>query len=124
MLEHGDPLAPSTTNCRLATARMTASDLLSQGYSRDEIASKLSVSQDFGRRPALPMPVIQERSRGFGFDPQTIAAAAMSPSATPSPLTTASLRDRHGTVVLQRGTEATAEAISAFDGIAERVMQT
>lgn len=124
MLEHGDPLAPSTTNCRLATARMTASDLLSQGYSRDEIASKLSVPQDFGRRPALPMPLIQERSRGFGFDPQTIAAAAMSPSATPSPLTTTSLRDRNGTVVLQRGTEATAEAISAFDGIAERVMQT
>lgn len=121
MLEHGDPLAPSTTNCRLATARMTAVDILSQGLSRDAIAEKLGVPLDFGRRYARVIPIISEQQRGSGFDPQKVAASAMSSCATPSPLTQSSVSDKNGNMLLHRGTEATARAIVEFEGVAKRV---
>ena len=120
MLEHGDPLAPSTTNCRLATARMTAVDILSQGLSRDDIAGKLGVPLDFGRRYARVIPIISEQQRGSGFDPQKVAASAMSACATPSPLTHSSVSDKNGKKLLHRGTEATAQAIVEFEAVAKR----
>ncbi len=120
MLEHGDPLAPSTTNCRLATARMTAADLLAQGLTREAIAERLGVTQDFGHRPAKRIPIIVETQRGTGFDPAQVACGVLSCGSS-SPLTSASLRDKSGNVLLARGAPATAAAISAFEGVTERI---
>jgi len=120
MLEHGDPLAPSTTNCRLATARMTAADLLAQGLTREAIAERLGVTEDFGHRPAKRIPIIVETQRGTGFDPSQVACGVLSCGSS-SPLTSASLRDKSGNVLLARGAPATAAAISAFEGVTERI---
>jgi len=120
MLEHGDPLAPSTTNCRLATARMTAADLLSQGVTRDAIAERLGVIEDFGYRQAKRIPIVVETQRGTGFDPSHVACGVLSCGSS-SPLTSASLRDNKGNILLARGAPATAAAISSFEGLTERV---
>lgn len=120
MLEHGDPLAPSTTNCRLATARMTAADLLAQGLTREAIAERLGVTEDFGQRPAKRIPIIVETQRGTGFDPSQVACGVLSCGSS-SPLTSATLRNKSGKVLLARGAPATAAAISAFEGVTERI---
>lgn len=123
MLEHGDPLAPSTTNCRLATARMTAADLLAQGMSRDAIATRLGVPLDFGRRKARVLPVLQENVRGTGFDPQAAAASAMSDCGAGAIHTDASYRDRAGVTQLHRGTAATRAALADFDALTSRLAE-
>lgn len=120
MLEHGDPLAPSTTNCRLATARMTAADLLAQGLTREAIAERLGVTEDFGQRPAKRIPIVVETQRGTGFDPSQVACGVLSCGSS-SPLTSATLRNKSGKVLLARGAPATAAAISAFEGVTERI---
>lgn len=74
MLEHGDPLAPSTTNCRLATARMLAAGFLSNGETRESLCQKLGVDPSFGRLPPLDPTLASEESvRGTGFSPKTSA---------------------------------------------------
>jgi MoaA/NifB/PqqE/SkfB family radical SAM enzyme len=42
MLEHGDPLGVSTINCRHASARMIAADLLKKGYNHSDVNEILS----------------------------------------------------------------------------------
>lgn len=74
MLEHGDPLAPSTTNCRLATARMLAAGFLSNGETRESLCRKLGVDPSFGRLPSHDPTLASEESvRGTGFSPKTSA---------------------------------------------------
>jgi MoaA/NifB/PqqE/SkfB family radical SAM enzyme len=60
LLEHGDVLAPSSMNCRLAMARMYAAKLLRAGKSLEEISQMLGVAEDFSLddRPR-PLPLIQ-----------------------------------------------------------------
>ena len=121
MLEHGDPLAPSTTNCRLATARMTAADLLAQGISRENIALRLGVPLDFGKRASISLPIINEEKRGTDFNPTTIAEKALG-CGTKSPITRSSFRNKQGLTTLHSGSEATLKALSSFEGIFERAL--
>lgn len=49
LLETGDLLGASPSNCRLACARFEAAALLEKGMSYEEICAKFNVSRDFGR---------------------------------------------------------------------------
>ena len=119
MLEHGDPLAPSTTNCRLATARMTAADLLAQGISREEIALRLGVPLDFGKRTSLCLPIIHEEKRGTDFNPTGIAEKALG-CGTKSPINKSSFRNKQGLITLHSGSKETLEALSSFEEVFNR----
>lgn len=120
MLEHGDPLAPSTTNCRLATARMMAADLLGQGLTREDIAARLQVPTDFGRRRGRSLPVLQETVRGQGFDPKETASSAML-GVGGNARTSVGFIDRHGTTLLRRGSKATRDMLAEFDTLDGRL---
>lgn len=120
MLEHGDPLAPSTTNCRLASARMMAADLLTHGMTREEIAGRFGVPADFGRRRGRSLPVLQETVRGQGFDPKESATSVMGGSQDNARVS-ANFTDRRGTVLLRRGSTATRDALEEFDVLAHRL---
>ena len=119
MLEHGDPLAPSSTNCRLATARMTAADLLAQGITRENIAIRLGVPLDFGKRASLNLPMVIEEKRGTGFNPSTIAKEVLG-CGVKSPFNKSSFTNQKGLPVLHDGSDETVKALSSFEGILER----
>lgn len=48
LMETGSALKPSTTNCRIANARMFAAHLLKSGETREDVCAKLGVSEKFG----------------------------------------------------------------------------
>lgn len=121
MLEHGDPLAPSTTNCRLASARMTAADLLARGLTREDIAARLAVPVDFGHRRARSLPIFRETSRGGGFDPAAAATAVLTGAGDSARLTGVGFVDRHGSWLLRGGTASTRDALSDFDALGARL---
>jgi MoaA/NifB/PqqE/SkfB family radical SAM enzyme len=125
MLEHGDPLGPSTTNCRLATARMTAADLLASGLDRGEIAARLDVPVDFGARRPRRLPVLSEQRRGTGFSPVGAAVGVLAgdSAVAESSRPRVALRDPAGGVLLHGGTEDTAEAVSSFAAVFARAQQ-
>ena len=59
-LQHGDVLAPSEVNCRLAGARMIAADLKAKGYSTKDLHDDVPI--DFGKSSNInELPVIQEQ---------------------------------------------------------------
>ena len=60
MMETGRPLAPSTTNCRIATARMFAAILLSKGLSKDAVANRLGVSMQYGNESPRKFKEVDE----------------------------------------------------------------
>ena len=122
MLEHGDPLAPSTTNCRLATARMVAADLLSQGYERAQIAENLGVDEKFGELRPRVIPIIEEKQRGTGFNPTEVALKTLESRDPESPKLTAVLHNTSGKVILRRGTQSTADALHSFEELKDRVL--
>ncbi len=123
MLEHGDPLAPSSTNCRMATARMLAAGLLSRGETRESIADQLGVDRDFGRLPATdPVLAPEETSRGTGFSPRQAALESLGCGGCGTCGSSGGCASNElgvsfelqGNLELQRGTQRTAAAIGAF----------
>ena len=72
LMETGNALAPSTTNCRLANARMFAAILLKSGETKESIADKLSIPSDFGNlMPDTRIEVIEpEEGRSAESDPR------------------------------------------------------
>lgn len=58
MLEHGDPRRSTLQACRLATARMRAAEALAAGATRDQLAVRLGVPLDFGRRAPRRLHVL------------------------------------------------------------------
>ncbi len=72
LMETGNALAPSTTNCRIANARMFAARLLRAGKTREEIASDLGLSNDYGvLRPDKRSEVLEpEDGRSLANDPR------------------------------------------------------
>ena len=127
MLEHGDLLGPSTTNCRMASARMIAADLIMNGNSREEIARILNVSSTFGVMNPGPLPVMKESVRGSGFDSKSVALNVMhdcgscnSKSGCQS-LASSSYKNLLGNETLRNGTTSTREVIQAFENLADNL---
>jgi hypothetical protein len=130
LLEHGDLLAPSTMNCRLALARMYAAKLLRAGKTLEEITQILGTSEDIvpDDRPQ-PGPLIQigvrQRSEVL---PSEAARMTMAEMMTQSNCgggcthcTATSPRSSHftswqdnGTVELLSGSPETAAALESF----------
>ena len=75
MLEHGDPLAPSTVNCRIAAARMYAAKFLSKGYTREMLCDLFGVEQSFGKIKSekFELPVLVPELNRKAFQPSLIA---------------------------------------------------
>ncbi len=116
MLEHGDPLAPSTTNCRLATARMLAAGFLSSGETRESICEKLEVDPEFGHLPAQEPALAQhETVRGTGFSPKAAALQSLGCGGGCNGCSSSSSQPaKHqafGKITLRTGSTATAVAL-------------
>lgn len=118
MLEHGDPLAPSTVNCRTATARMIGADLLASGKTRDQIADELELPRNFGLQQAIEMPTLKEERRGTGFNPALAGIEALKNSGCGSCSSNScsqKLTSSSGKVLLNNGTLETRKALQLFD---------
>lgn len=64
LMETGNALSPSTSNCRIANARMFAAILLRSGKSRQQIADEMGVDRNYGSMEPLERPEIVEPSDG------------------------------------------------------------
>lgn len=128
MLEHGDPLAPGTVNCRLATARMYAAKMLAAGETRDTIARRLGVEMSFGQlTPKRACPVIAESRRGTtgGFDPKEKACESLfcgprGVSTSKNILVSNSFSSfvtHDGKIWLRAGASETKRALGSFDDL-------
>ena len=73
LMETGRALAPSTTNCRTANARMFAALLLRSGETRASVAEAFKLAKDFGSQEPSDRPEIPEPTRGKAnhLDPRT-----------------------------------------------------
>jgi MoaA/NifB/PqqE/SkfB family radical SAM enzyme len=136
LVEHGNVLAPSTVNCRLATARMYAAKLLEAGQSLEDIRRMLGVDERFGWQaseviaPPITLPVIGLAE----IDPRESASRSMtllvagtacgggctgcSAAAAPSAGEAArfvSVTGRDGTVLLRGGSPETAKVLRSFE---------
>jgi AdoMet-dependent heme synthase len=121
MLETGSVLAPSTVNCRNATARMFAATLLEAGETSESIAEKLLVASNFGELPPGAMPAIQETLRGSAdeFDPRAmndlIASDRRVDMFQPLVLVT-----QRGEKWLRSGSAENVESLLKFEALRER----
>ena len=73
LMETGRALAPSTTNCRTANARMFAALLLRSGETPDSVATAFNLAKDYGSQQPSERPEIAEPVRGTAnhLDPRT-----------------------------------------------------
>ena len=126
MLEHGDPLAPSTTNCRLSTARMFAAGFLSSGETRESLCAKLGVDPAFGNLPAQdPELAVSETTRGTGFSPKSAAIENLGCGGGACSGCSSSLASHghtaFGHVTLRRGSQLTAQALEQMYSVVEKM---
>jgi MoaA/NifB/PqqE/SkfB family radical SAM enzyme len=126
MLEHGDPLAPSTTNCRLSTARMLAAGFLSSGETRESLCTKLGVDPAFGNLPAQnPELAASETVRGTGFSPKSAAIENLGCGGGACSGCSSSLTSHghtaFGHVTLRRGSQLTADALEQMYSVVEKM---
>jgi len=126
MLEHGDPLAPSTTNCRLSTARMLAAGFLSNGETRESLSIKLGVDPAFGNLPAQdPQLAASETVRGTGFSPKSAAIENLGCGGGACSGCSSSLANHshtaYGHVTLRRGSQLTAQALEQMYSVVEKM---
>ena len=75
LLEHGDALAPSTLNCRLASARMIAADLIQAGIGVDRLGQQPSAGGANRRR----LPLLDVAPRRGAFDPRILGSVDAGP---------------------------------------------
>ena len=119
-METGNALAPSTTNCRLANAKMFAAYLLKSGETRESIAEALGVSQDFGTLAPRPRKEIlePEEGRSSGADPRnSIKIFRKDGSQLELASTKNSYTSSKGELWLKNGSKWNIEAMAEFDAI-------
>jgi len=122
-METGRALAPSTTNCRIATARMFAATLLKSGESRDNIAERLNISVDYGKlEPGKREEVLEpEEGRSTNNDPrQKINIFKSDGSQVNLDKSRKVFITKKGEVWLRNGTQWNVDSLSRFDDIREK----
>lgn len=122
LMETGNALSPSTTNCRIANARMFAALLLSSGKTRDEIAEDLGVSKSYGDQTPGVRGEVGEPADGRTeqSDPR-ISVSIFRKDGTPIDLNKGegSFTSSRGETWLKSGSRWNVEAMKAFDDIRE-----
>jgi len=119
MMETGRPLAPSTTNCRIATARMFGAILLSNGISKDTVAAKLSISQNFGGDTTREFKSVNEpRNRELiALQPRNIKDLFSKKTLDRNVTNKPSYTTPHGEVWLVNGSKWNVEALRSFEPV-------
>ena len=117
LLETGRALAPSTTNCRIATAKMFAAILLKNGVSRDSVADKLGVSRQFGNQLPDERKSIAEPVRGSTsyIDPRSIKNSMKKDAKVDDKR--GSYTTENGEVWLKSGSEWNIDSLKSFEVI-------
>lgn len=141
LVETGDVLAPSTVNCRLATAKMFAAKLLKSGRSLGQIRELLKVSAEFGHEskpkalPLISLPVLRREDINIhesgikslaklcmaSTSNNTCSGCSNSDSQkTASPVKLVSF-SRDNTTLLKNGSEQTAATIRDFFNLIDSI---
>jgi len=119
-METGNVLAPSTTNCRIANARMFAAHLLKSGETQKSIAQKLGVPENFGElypdmRPEIKEP---EGGRSLDTDPRNSVKVFRSDGTIVDMQTkNNSFKSKKGELWLKNGSQWNVQAMMKFDEI-------
>jgi MoaA/NifB/PqqE/SkfB family radical SAM enzyme len=119
-METGNALAPSTTNCRLANAKMFAAHLLRSGETQKSIAETLGVSEDFGTlHPRSRKEILEpDEGRKSGADPRnSISIFRKDGSQIDLKSTKNSYTSSRGELWLRNGSKWNVEAMAEFDVI-------
>jgi len=80
MSETGNPLLPSSTNCRNASARMIAAALSNSGVTRQEACVLFGLDQDFGDlvdQYQAPKDPCNSSRRNLAFNPRLAGVQAV-----------------------------------------------
>ena len=118
MMETGRSLAPSTTNCRIANARMFAALLLRSGETRNSVAEKLNILKNYGELEPLKRVDIEEPSRakeGY-LDPRKSKNVMQKSDQNDS---SQEYITPYGEVWLKYGSKWNVEALKSFEPIRE-----
>lgn len=120
LMETGNALSPSTSNCRIANARMFAALLLREGKTRDQIAAELGVDKEFGfQAPVMRAEIIEPKDgRSGGSDPRA-SVAIFRKDGTAIDLNKGDRKfvSSRGEVWLKSGSRWNVQAMKEFDDI-------
>ena len=115
-METGRALAPSTTNCRTANARMFAALLLRSGETRESVAEVFNLGTNYGSQQPSERPEIPEPSRGTDqhIDPRKSAESLKKSDETDQSQTYIT---PNGETWLKYGSKWNVQALKAFEPI-------
>ena len=125
LMETGSALKPSTTNCRIANARMFAAHLLKSGETKESISAKLGVAENFGVLDPSKRIEIQEPSEGRAAsnDPRNSVKIFRSDGSEVNldqSKNSGSYRSKKGELWLINGSSWNVDAMAEFDSLREK----
>ena len=116
LMETGRALAPSTTNCRTANARMFAALLLKSGETKESVATAFKLAKDLGAQEPSERPEIPEPARGKAnhLDPRTSLESLKKADETDQ---SQSYITQYGETWLSYGSKWNVQSLQAFEPI-------
>ena len=116
LMETGRALAPSTTNCRTANARMFAALLLRSGETPDSVATAFNLAKDYGSQQPSERPAISEPARGTAnhLDPRMSLDSLKKSDETDQ---SQSYITQYGEIWLSYGSKWNVQSLQAFEPI-------
>jgi MoaA/NifB/PqqE/SkfB family radical SAM enzyme len=116
LMETGRALAPSTTNCRTANARMFAALLLRSGETHESVAEVFNLGTNYGSQQPSERPEIPEPSRGTDqhIDPRKSAESLKKSDETDQSQTYIT---PNGETWLKYGSKWNVQSLKAFEPI-------
>lgn len=125
LMETGSALKPSTTNCRIANARMFAAHLLKSGETKESITAELGVAENFGSLEPNKRVEITEPSggRAASSDPRNSVKIFRSDGSEinlDKPKNSGSYRSKKGEKWLINGSAWNVNAMAEFDSVREK----
>lgn len=116
LMETGRALAPSTTNCRTANARMFAALLLRSGETSDSVATAFNLAKDYGSQQPSERPEIPEPARGTAnhLDPRMSLDSLKKSDETDQ---SQSYITQYGETWLSYGSKWNVQSLQAFEPI-------
>jgi MoaA/NifB/PqqE/SkfB family radical SAM enzyme len=125
LMETGSALKPSTTNCRIANARMFAAHLLKSGETKESISAKLGVTANFGALEPSKRVEVEEPNAGraASTDPRNSVKIFRSDGSEinlDKSKNSGSYRSKKGEQWLINGSSWNVNAMTEFDSLREK----